>query len=115
MSGMNHCIHAMSLSSQRFMAWSVSLGSEHHNNHRYTSNPQVSAVPWLGQSEKRTAEFKERRLTWKFLVLGDLVAPVLRGQRLFCCVVFLQKNLNASRPSQHPPVSEEKCQRLHGI
>ena len=59
MYSMNSCMHRVEgeckeintvpLSSQRFMAWSVSLCSGLSTTS--TSNPQVSTVPWLVESE----------------------------------------------------------------
>ena len=35
---------------------------------------------------------------------------------LYIGTIFLQKELNAPRPSEHPPVKAKKCQKpLHGI
>ena len=52
-----------------------------------TSNPQVSTIPWLGQSGT-ARQNRERRLISKLLVLGNVFATGLRCQRLFCYVVF---------------------------
>ena len=44
--------HAGPLSSQRFMAWSVSLCSGHNTTYN-RSNPEVGTVPQLVQSENK--------------------------------------------------------------
>ena len=52
------------------------------------------------------------------IVRVRIVWEVTRGglrlfQLLYCiCLYFLKKNLNAPRPSEHPPVRGEKCQNV---
>ena len=41
---------------------------------------------------------------WKGEIENELITAV--------CVVFLKKNLNAPRPSEHPPVRGKKCQNV---
>ena len=88
----------MSLSSQRCIAWSVSLCSGH--SIRYTSSPQVSTVLWLGQSEMPRRN-KEGRLTWKFLTLGNLFVQRFQGviERSVVCVFRFAFSTSAHDPS----------------